>query len=249
MLVVAVALLLRPLPGLALQGPPPPRAANPERPTVATHAYTVAPGYAELEQGARAFGLNGFGEGTAWDLNLKIGLRPGVQLGIFGPAYVRTGAGSGVGDVGASLKLRRTLSSRTAVALVPAVTAPTGDAVRGLGAGRTLGSLVGVVSSDLPAGVHVDLNAGPVGIGAGKAQWFTSFGLAHGGIGPAGVAVELFDFTGGGAGPRQRGFLAALMLTVADWVVVDAGGVRGLVDGTPDQVFLGVTTNLGRIFK
>ena len=41
-----------------------PRTANPERPTVATHAYTVAPGYAELEQGARAFGVDGLGDAT-----------------------------------------------------------------------------------------------------------------------------------------------------------------------------------------
>ena len=228
-----------------------PRAANPERPTVATHAYTVAPGYAELEQGARAFGVSGLGEATSWDFNLKIGVRPGLQLGVFGAGYVRTAAGSGVGDLGVSLKASRAISPQTAIAIVPAVTVPTGDDARGLGAGRTLGSLVGVLSADLPAGVHFDANAGPVGIGAGAGgpQWFTSIGLAHGGVGPVGVAFELFDFTAGGAGPRQRGLLGALMVTVADWVVVDAGGVRGLVDGTPDQVFVGMTTNLGRIFK
>ena len=228
-----------------------PRTANPERPTVATHAYTVAPGYAELEQGVRAFGfgLTDLGEATAWDFNLKIGVRPDLQVGFFGAGYVRTGAGAGVGDVGLSLKVSQAVSSKAAIAIVPAMTVPTGDAGRELGAGRTLGSIVGVLSADLPAGVHFDANAGPVGLGAGAPQWFTSIGLAHGGVGPVGVAVELFDFTDGGAGPRQRGFLAALMVTVADWVVMDAGGVYGLVDGTPDQLFLGITTNLGRIFK
>jgi len=229
--------------------PPSPRTANPERPTVATHAYTVAPGYAELEQGARAFGLNGLGEGTAWDVNLKIGVRPGVQLGLFGAGYLRTGAGSGVGDVGLSLKASRVISPRASIALVPAMTLPSGDAGRGLGAGRTLGSLAGVLSADLAEGFHFDANAGPVGIGAGRPQWFTSLGLAHEGVGPAAMAFELFDFTAGAAGPRQRGFLAALMVTVAEWVVVDGGGVRGLVGGTPDQLFVGMTTNLGRIFK
>lgn len=226
-----------------------PRAANPERPTVATHAYTVAPGYAELEQGARAFGVSDLGEATSWDFNLKIGVRPGVQLGLFGAGYVRTEAGSGVGDVGVSLKLSQAISPKAAIAIVPAVTVPSGDAGRGLGAGQTLGSLVGVFSADLPQGFHFDANAGPVGIGAGKPQWFTSVGLAHGGVSGVGVATELFDFAVGAAGPRQRGFLAALMVTVVEWAVVDAGVVRGLVDGTPDQVFLGLTTNLGRIFK
>src|SRR6266850_1324542 len=138
--------------------PPSPRTANPERPTVATHAYTVAPGYAELEQGARAFGLSGLGEGTAWDFNLKIGVRPGLQLGFFGAGYVRTAAGGGVGDVGLSLKMSHAVSPQAAIALVPAMTLPSGDEPRGLGAGRTLGSLVGVVSADLPQGVHFDAN-------------------------------------------------------------------------------------------
>lgn len=227
-----------------------PRAANPERPTVATHAYAVAPGYAELEQGARAFGVDALREATAWEFNLKLGVADGLQFGLFGTGYLRTGGGTGVGDIGASVKWSRELSPRSAVAMVHAATLPTGDEARGLGAGRVLGSLVAVFSEDLPiGGLHFDMNAGPVGIGAGQPQWFTSLGVAHGGVGPVGLAFELFDFTAGGAGPRQRGFLGAAMMTVVDWVVVDAGGVRGLVDGTPDQVFVGVTTNLGRIFK
>ncbi len=226
-----------------------PHAANPERPTVATHAYTVAPGFAELEQGVRAFGASGLGQGTAWDFNLKIGLLRDVQLGLFGAGYVRTGAGAGVGDMGVSLKVRQAASPRATIAFVPALTLPTGDAGRGLGAGQALGSVVWVLSAELPAGLHFDGNSGPVGLGAGAPQWFTSIGLAHGGVGPVGVAVELFDFTNGGAGRAQRGFLGALMATVAEWVVVDAGGVRGLVAGTPDQMFVGLTTNLGRIFK
>ena len=236
---------------LMAQAPPAlsPRAANPERPTVATHAYTVAPGYAELEQGARAFGVSALSEGTAWDLNLKIGVRPGLQFGLFGAGYVRTGAGAGLGDVGLSLKASRVISPKALIALVPAVTVPTGDAGRGLGAGRTLGSLVGVFSADVPAGFHFDANAGPVGIGAGRPQWFTSVGLAYGTPGPVDFAFELFDFTRGGAGPRQRGLLAAVLVTVVDWVVVDAGVVKALTDGTPAQRFVGMTTNLGRIFK
>ena len=222
---------------------------EPERPTVATHAYTVAPGYAELEQGVRAFGVRRFTEFTAWDVNLKIGLQPGVQLGLFGLPYARSGAGGGMGDVGVALKFSREVSSKAALAIVPAVTVPTGDNSRGLGAGRTLGSLVGVFSADLSGAVHFDANAGPMGIGAGKPLWFTSIGLSFRGPVGVGVATELFDFTSGGAAPRQRGFLGALMVTVSQSVVVDLGGVRGLVDGTPHQVFVGLTTNLGAIFK
>lgn len=224
-----------------------PRAANPERPTVATHAYGVAPGFAELEQGARAFGLDGFRDGTAWEFNLKLGVARGVQVGVFGAGYLRTAAGNGVGDLGVSFKLGRALSELSAVALVPAVTLPTGDEARGLGAGRALGSLVAVYSVDLPAAFHFDLNAGPVGIGAGEVQWFTSVGLARGGT--VGIATELFDFTSGGVGPRQRGFLGAVLVTLAEWAVLDVGGVVGLLPESPDQMFVGLTTNVGRIFK
>ena len=152
-----------------------PREANPERPTFATHAYAVAPGYAELEQGLAARGTGSLREETSWDVNLKVGVSHHLQIGLFGPAYTRTPAGSGVGDLGMAVKLRTDLSPRAAVALVPSVTAPTGSAARGLGAGRALGGLVGVVSADLP-GVHVDVNAGPQGIGAGAPQWFASLG-------------------------------------------------------------------------
>src|SRR6266550_3467942 len=155
--IVLLLLTLRPPNGAAAQSP---RTANPERPTVATHAYAVAPGYAELEQGTRAFGVRG------------------------------------VGDVGAAVKLSRAVSKRGAVALVPAVTLPTGDAARGLGAGRTLGSLVAVYSVDLSAQLHFDGNAGPVGVGAGTPQWFSAAGFAWaggggGGAGRGGVATGL----------------------------------------------------------
>src|SRR2546428_838766 len=129
-------------------------AANPERPSVATHAYTVAPGYMELEQGVRAQGFGNFRDQTSWEFNLKIGVARPVQLCLFGTGYNRTGEGNGVGDVGVALKLRRDLSSTHTVALVPAVT-----------------------------------------------------------------------------------------------LVVDGGGVVGLGPSGRDQLFLGVTTNLGRIFK
>ncbi len=224
-----------------------PRAANPERPTVATHAYTVAAGFAELEQGARAFGVAALREATAWEFNLKIGLARNLQLGMFGPGYVRTSDGVGIGDLGIALKLSHPVSERTTLAVVPSATFPTGNQQRGLGAGRVLASVVGVVSGDLPARFHFDVNAGPVAIGAGKPQWFTSVGLSRGGS--IGFAGELFDFTAGAGGPRQRGLLLAVLLSAAEWAVIDAGGAAGLTRETPDQIFVGLTTNWGRIFK
>src|SRR5437899_11861727 len=89
-----------------------PRQANPERPTFATHAYAVAPGYAELEQGLAARGTGSLREATSWDGNLKVGLSRHVQLGLFGPLSARTSAGSGVGDLGGALKVRTDLAAR-----------------------------------------------------------------------------------------------------------------------------------------
>src|SRR6266704_2881602 len=140
-----------------------PRAANPERPTFATHAYVVAPGYVELEQGVRVQGAGDLSDATAWDYNLKIGLARRVQLAFFGTAFMRTAAGVGPGDLGTTLKLSTGVSTRTTVALAASVTFPTGDASAGRGAGGTQGAVLAVASVDTPWRIHLDLNLGPVG--------------------------------------------------------------------------------------
>jgi hypothetical protein len=224
-----------------------PRAANPERPTVATHAYAVAPGCIEIEQGISARGASNLSQATSWDVNVKIGVAPHIQLGIFGPGFARTSAGHGIGDWGLALKLRTDVSDRVALAAVPAMTLPTGKERLGLGAGRVLGQLPLVLSLNGPAAVHADFNVGPLGIGAGRPQWLTtaSFGRSLGG--PLGVTAELFRISAGAAGPRQAGLLGALLVTPVQWFVIDAGGTLGLGSGSPDVIFLGLTTNLGRL--
>jgi hypothetical protein len=222
--------------------------ANPERPTYATHAYAVAPGYVELEQGVSATGISGLSQGTIWSIALKLGISPSLQAEFFGPAYERTSAGGGVGDLGLALKFRTDLSEKSAVALIPGVTAPTGRRALGLGAGRALGSLTAVYSVDLPASVHLDLNAGPTGVGAGATQWFFSVSGSWGGGGSVlGVTGECFDYTPGGAGSRLSGVLGAVTVRVAPWAVIDAGGQLGTAN-SPNAVFVGLTTNLGRVF-
>ncbi|HKC47585.1 MAG TPA: hypothetical protein VKB63_08300 [Gemmatimonadales bacterium] len=223
-----------------------PRAANPERPTVATHAYAVPPGYVEIEQGISARGTSSLRDATSWDVNVKIGIAPHMQLGLFGPGFTRNSAGHGIGDWGFALKLRTDVSHQTAVAIVPTITLPTGKERLGLGAGRALGQLPLVLSIDGPAGVHADLNAGPLGIGAGRPQWLTtaSFGRS---LGTLGITAELFRISAGAAGPRQAGLLGAVLVTPVQWLVIDIGGTLGLGAGSPDVIFLGLTTNLGRL--
>ncbi len=242
--VIAVTLAGVPVVTIAAQSP---RMANPERPTYATHAYAVAPGYVELEQGVSATGISSLAEGTVWSMALKLGITPSLQAEFFGPLYARTPSGGGVGDLGLSLKFRTDLSGKSAVALIPAATAPTGSVAKGLGAGQALGSLTAVYSVDLPASVHVDLNAGPAGLGAGTVQWFFSASGSWGGS-TIGVTAECFDFTPGAAGPRLAGLLGALTVRVAPWAVMDAGGQWGTTRSSPNALFLGVTTNLGKAF-
>src|SRR5205809_1898527 len=175
-----------------------PRAANPERPTFATHAYAVAPGYAELEQGVRVAGGDA-GDATAWDYNLKVGVARQVQLSFFGTGFIHTAGGVGMGDVGATLKLSAGVSPRATLALASSVTVPTGDAAAGRGAGRTQGSVLAVASVDAPRKLHVDVNLGPVELGADASplRWFHSVGAAVA-LGRYGLTTELYVLTAGG---------------------------------------------------
>lgn len=224
-----------------------PRDANPERPTYATHAYAVAPGYVEVEQGISASGVSSYAGGTSWNVALKLGLSPKLQAEVFGPFYARSSGGGGVGDLGLALKFRTDLSSHSAFAIIPAVTAPTGNVAKGLGAGRAPGALTAVYSVDLPAALHFDLNGGPAGIGAGPTQWFFSVSGSWS-AGAVGATAECFDYTPGAAAPRFAGLLGAFTFRLARWAVLDAGGVHGTTSGSPNSLFLGFTTNLGRVF-
>ena len=226
-----------------------PRAANPERPTFATHAYAVAPGYVELEQGGRVEG-NDAGDATAWDYNLKIGVARQVQFAFFGTGFIHTSAGGGVGDVGVALKLSASVSPRATLALASSVSFPTGDAGAGRGAGRTQGGVLAVASVDAPWKLHVDVNLGPVALGAGASppRWFHSVGAGVA-LGRYGLTTELYGFTAGAGESAEWGALGAVTVRPAEWIVVDAGGSVGLWRETPHLLFVGITTNLGAVFK
>ena len=225
-----------------------PRTANPDRPTFATHAYAVAPGYLEIEQGLRAQGTNNLSGQTAWDVNMKIGVAPWLQLGVFGPALVHTQGAAGCGDIGLAFKLRGDLSSHVAVAIEPSVTLPTGNADRGRGAGQTLGGVIGVFSADPSSRVHLDINLGPTSLGAGSPPWFHSIAGAWA-LGRWGLTGELYGYTAGAGSDAMWGLLAAADLRWVEWGVLDFGGSVGTAGDARRLVSMGVTTNVGRIFK
>src|SRR4051812_35372559 len=62
--------------------PPDPHTVQPERPTVATHAGTVAPGYLEIETGIERDTRDGTTMSFAPTV-LKFGVAPRVQMSVF----------------------------------------------------------------------------------------------------------------------------------------------------------------------
>src|SRR2546429_9652606 len=109
-IVLAAPAVLFPSPAIAQS----PRQANPERPTFATHAYAVAPGYVELEQGLAARGVGSLREETSWDVNLKLGVSRHVQAALFGPLYTRGAGGGGGGGFRHGIHNRTTPSHPSA---------------------------------------------------------------------------------------------------------------------------------------
>ena len=119
-----------------------PRAVQPERPTVATHAGTVAPGYFEIETGFERDQA-----GHAMELFnpnvLKFGLASHVQLSLAGALYRDAGA-SGTGDfeIGVKWRLLDNAPVLGGFAIFPAVKLPTGSIRYGSGTGTTDASLL-----------------------------------------------------------------------------------------------------------
>src|SRR5512137_2618464 len=69
--------------------PPSPRTAQPERPTVATHAFTVAPGIVEMEAGFLQQRPDAASNQVGVPVLFKIGLGSRLQLDV-APGWIRT---------------------------------------------------------------------------------------------------------------------------------------------------------------
>ena len=234
-----------------------PRAVQPERPTVATHAGTVAPGYLELEEG---------GEWDRWShnahsffapSNLKIGLASHAQLNLLVNVIhdPRVGGRSvSVGDLTVGVKYR-ILDHHPILgdfAILPAIKFPT--ASDDAGTGTTDFSLL-FISSHRFGPVAMDLNAGATrrsGDGTSAPTtatiWTASFGFPL--RGQFGATAEIFGFpkTSGPAGSEAT---AALLLgptfLVRDWLAIDAGFITPLTGPQPHAIYAGFVWNPGRL--
>jgi len=246
---------------------PDPRAAQPERPTVATHAFTVAPGIIEMEAGFLEQSPDAASNQLGIPVLFKIGLGSRLQLDV-APGWMRNGSGgdaqSGMTDLTVGVKWR--LLDRAPVlgafAFQPTVSLPTGSAERGTGAGTTSLNLL-LVSSHKIHGVSLDLNVGCARRGGDgssvpktSTMWTVSTGIPV--TGRLGWAAEIYGYPGtagpAGAAPVVA-FLTGPSFGLTDSVVIDAGvilNISGL--GTAvyglgvNSIYGGMTWNIGRMW-
>lgn len=253
---VAAALRLAPA-GAAQQPPADPHAVQPERPTVATHAYTVAPGWVEIEAGAELDHYSDGSAGATAPVVVKIGLARRLQLDLDG-ALLRPPQGTaiGLGDLAVGLKVRVLAAAPLlgAVSLQPSLKLPTAPEGSGLGTGTTDVALLLISSHDLGP-VSMDLNMGYTrrsGSGARAPRsatlWTASFGGTA--IGSVGWVAEVFGYPGtsGPAGqPPIVALLAGPTLLARAWLAFDAGVIVPLEGPQPRALYAGTVWNVGRL--
>src|ERR1043165_7550008 len=125
-----------------------PHAVQPERPTVATHAHTVAPGWLEIEAGIERDKLD-TSISFPTPILFKLGLTDRMQLGFFIP-HITWHNKLDIGDFGLNLKWRLLDDAPLLgdFALLPSVKFPTSYSSNG-GQGTFDASLVAISSHDL----------------------------------------------------------------------------------------------------
>jgi hypothetical protein len=243
---------------LAQTPEPDPHAAQPQRPTVATHAGTVATGWLEIEAGTELDrNEDGSRSGLA-PLLAKVGVAHRLQLELQAP-IVRPADGSpGVGDASIGLKWRFLEDAPVVgdVAILPSVKLPTGSSGSGTGTGTTDVNLL-FISSHTLGSVAMDLNfgytrrRGDESLAPRSATlWTASFG------GPArgqlGWVAELYGYgptTGPAGAPATVAFLAGPTVMVRAWLVFDAGFIVPISGPQPQAFYAGVVYNIGRVWR
>jgi hypothetical protein len=234
-----------------------PRSVQPERPTVATHAHTVAPGFVELEAGAQGDALSGRRSWSA-PLVLKLGLAEHLQLNLYAPLFF-SGAGvrshSGVGDLAVGLKWR--LLDDHAVlgdfAVLPVWKFPTASASDDLGSGEPDAGITFISSHDLN-GVAMDLNVTVARLGVGSddattsALWTASFGFPV--VGRLSWVGELFGSPAIDGAPARP---TVMLLTGPSYLVstalaLDVGIITRLHGDGLNSIYAGFVWNLGRLW-
>ncbi len=232
-----------------------PRSVQPERPSVATHAGTVAAGYAEVETGLERDHLSDGTYATTVPTLLKIGLAKRTQLVIALPTVSATRVPFGAGDVSVGLKWRVTEDRPTVqdVAILPSVKFSSGGA---RGTGTTDISLL-LINSRVVGLVSLDLNIGATwrsGDGA-QAPRTSSLWAAAAGIpirGAFGWALECYGLPGTSGAAGSAPIVA--LLTGPTYVLrpelaLDAGIITPISGPQPHSFYLGMVTSIGKFVR
>lgn len=250
---LCAAMACRPPEALPDSAAPDPRSVQPERPSVATHAWTVAPAYVEVETGVEIDRDPDGSHALLVPTEVKVGLAPRVQLSLFLPAGSATGTPLGAGDVAAGVKWRIVDGDGplARVALLPTLKLPTGGdrGTRTTDAGLLLidSRTIGVVSLDLNLGVTRRTGNGERAPRTAT-LWTAALGIPV--RGPIGWQLECFGYPGT-HGPAGSAPSVAVLTgpTLGAWrtLALDAGVIVPVEGPQPRALYAGLVTNLGRI--
>lgn len=232
-----------------------PHAAQPERPSVATHAYSVAPGWLEVEFGAEHDSHDGHFSGAAAPVAVKLGLASHVQVTVLtGVTHDAGESGIDPDDLGVSLKWRLAdaVPRLGAIAVQPGLVV----SMPGSGVDREIGANVIVIASQSIHSVSLDLNAGltrwtgdGTQVPRTESMWAISTGGSFGGR--VGWDIELSGLprTSGPAGqPSSAALLVGPVFTVRPSLVFDIGVVAPVAGPQPRALYAGGVWNAGRVW-
>ncbi len=232
-----------------------PRSVQPERPSVATHAGTVAAGYAEIETGLQHDRAQDGTSVTQVPSLLKLGLTKRTQVAIALPTLATSGVPFGVGDISVGLKWRVTEDRPTIqdVAILPSVKISSGGA-RGTG---TTDYSVLLINSRVIGAVALDLNLGATwrkGDGTQAPRMSTLWAAAAGVPihGAFGWALESFGLPGT-SGPAGSAPIVALLTgptyELRPELALDAGIIVPISGPQPHSFYLGLVTSIGKFVR
>jgi len=231
--------------GIAAAQPRDPHAVQPERPTVATHAGTVAPGWFELETGAERDHSDHSASTFSTPTVFKFGIAPRAQFSL-GATVVNNDSGTGSGDLFVGVKLRLVEDAPVIgdFAILPAITFPAGSVERGFGNGKRQSGLL-LISSHQFGDVAMDINLGYEGRHAWPqhaAVWTVSFGAPI--RGRLGWTLEGFGFNTDSG--RTAALLTGPTYQPAKWLSLDTGLIVPLHGPQPHALYAGAVCNVGR---
>ena len=232
-----------------------PHAAQPERPTVATHAGTVAPGWIEIETGVERDRIDPNNTLISTPTLFKLGVADRVQLSVFGTVVRPTGSSAALGDLAVGVKWRVVEDAPLLgdFAVLPAIKFPTGSAETGT---KTTDESILLISSHDLGSVAMDINVGYTHRGGdgsitptSATLWTLSFGGPFGG--PFGWVAECYGYPGT-SGPTGAAPIVAVLggptFTARPWLVFDAGVIIPVTGSQPRALYAGAVYNVGRIW-